>query len=295
MRSLATAAVVPGIFVFLWSTGWIAARAVTPFADPFTFLGVRFALAGVLLALFAFLVGASWPSGRRNWLHALASGVLLHAIYLGGIWFAVKHGVSAGMSGLIAALQPLFTAMVAGPLGGERIGRGQAVGVAIGLVGVLLVLSPKLAASSGLMGEAPLWPVLVNVFGMVSVTAGTFYQKRYLHGGDLRTVAAVQYFGAAPPMLLAAALLEQGRFEIVWQSVAALAWSVFALSMGAIALLLVMIRRGAVSKIASLNYLVPPAVAIEAWFVFGETLTPVQLAGMVVTALGVYLTTRPAA
>lgn len=283
---------VPALFVFLWSTGWIAARAAAPVADPLTFLAIRFGLAGLVIAAGALLLGARWPQRPVAWLHGMTSGVLLHASYLGGVWWAVKHGLPAGISGLIAALQPLFTALIAWPAAGERLSARQIAGVAIGLLGVALVLYPKLAGAGVAEAGGVAFPVAVNVLAMVGVTLGTFYQKRYLREGDLRCVAALQYLGATPVILLAALLLEPMHFALNPQSIATMAWSVLVLSVGAIALMLMMIRRGEVSKVAALIYLVPPTVAVQAFLLFGETLVPVQVAGMVVTALGVYLTTQ---
>lgn len=284
------AVLMPVVFVFLWSTGWINARAAAPHADPFTFLALRFGLSLAVMVPLCLAWRVRWPARAADWGHIVVSGLLLHAVYLGGVWWAVKNGLPAGISGLIAALQPLFTALAAGPLAGERLGRRQVGGVLLGLAGVALVLYPKLA---GVVAGAHLfWPIAVNVLGMVGVTAGTFYQKRFVHGGDLRSVVAVQYLGVLPPILLIAWLTEPMRFDITVESVAALVWSVFALSIGAIVLMLEMIRRGEVSRVASLIYLMPPAVAVQAWLLFGETLLAVQVVGMAITAFGVYLTIK---
>jgi len=285
---------IPALFVLLWSTGQISARFAAPYADPLTFLSIRFGLAGGLIAIYAVLAGATWPRRRIDWVHGLVSGVLLHAIYLGTVWWAIKHGLPAGISGLIAALQPLLTAALAGPLAGERLSVRQRLGVVVGICGVVLVLYPKLAGTGFFASGGDTIPALVNVVGMIGVTAGTFYQKRFLHSGELRTIAVVQYLGATPPVLLVALLTENLRFEIVWSSVLSMAWSVLAMSIGAIALMLMMIRQGAVSRVASLIYLMPPTIAFQAWLFFDETLSAVQIAGMVGTAVGVYLAVKVA-
>jgi drug/metabolite transporter (DMT)-like permease len=285
-------AIAPAIFVLIWSTGWIVAKYAAPFADPLTFLAVRFACAFLLMAGFAILVRAEWPTSRRAFNHALVSGVLLHALYLGGVWWAVAKGLPAGVSALIAAIQPLITAALAPRLTGERLGSIQLWGIAIGFVGVLGVISPKLTGLGLQSLEGLAVPVLVNVLAMVSVTAGTFYQKRFVATGDLRTISALQYAGAFPVVLLLALFLENFRFEFRTETWLALAWSVIPLSLGAIGLMLMMIRRGAVSKVAALIYLIPPTAAIEAYFMFGEVLTAMQIAFMALAAIGVYLATR---
>jgi drug/metabolite transporter (DMT)-like permease len=278
--------VAPALFVFLWSTGWISAKYAAPHADPLWFLTIRFACAALVIGLFALAVRAPWPRDARAWMHAVVSGVLLHGLYLGGVWWAVKHGLSAGISGLLAALQPLLTALLAPYLVDERVTARQWLGVAIGLLGVLLVLSPKLGAAPGETAWAAL---AVNLVGMVAVTAGSFYQKRFVPVADLRTVTSVQYLGALLVVAPAALLTEPLRFDHSLEVYLVLAWSVLALSVFTIALMLTMIRRGEVTRVSALIYLVPATVAAQAWALFGETLNMTQLFGMALTAVGVHL------
>ncbi|MGL5116253.1 MAG: DMT family transporter [Beijerinckiaceae bacterium] len=276
----------PALFVLIWSSGWIAAGAAVGHADPFWFLTIRFACAAAVIAAFALAVSAPWPRGRGEIGHMLASGVLLHGLYLGGVWWAVKQGVPSGLSGLLAALQPLLTAWLAPYLLGEKLSRLQWAGVLLGLGGVLLVLSPRLGFSGEALGW---WPLAINVLAVVSVTAGSFYQKRFLAGGDLRVVTAVQYIGALLVVAPLALLLEERHFDHSVTVYATLAWSVIVLSVIGITLMLLMINRGEVSRVSALIYLVPATVAVQAWLVFGETLNMVQIAGLVMTALGVRL------
>ena len=286
--------VAPALFVLIWSTGWIVAKYVVVIrADPVTFLALRFLTAGVLVAALALAARARWPATAREWGHAMVTGVLLHAVYLGGVWWAIGRGVPAGISALLAAAQPLMTALLAWPLLGERISRINALGVAVGFVGVLAVLAPRF---SGLdMAQlAAFWPpILVNLVAMLGVTLGTFYQKRYGATGDLRAITAIQYLGALAVTVPLLPLIEPDMtIPRTIESLYALAWSVLVLSIGAIFLMLEMIRRGKVSRVASLIYLIPPTAAIQAWLMFGETLSATQVTGMGVTALGVFLASR---
>jgi drug/metabolite transporter (DMT)-like permease len=286
--------IAPVAFVILWSTGWIAARYVADFADPLLFLVYRFALAGVLLGGIAALLGASWPKSRAGRWHAVASGVLLHAGYLGGVLWAVKQGLPASLSALIAALQPILSAILAPFLLRETFSRQRALGVLLGFGGLCLILAPRLAASAG-SGEAPAGvPILVNMLALVSATAGTFYQKRFVQEGDLRTVATLQYAGATAAMIPAALLL--GNLHCHWSPFAGavLAWSVLALSIGAIMLLLVLIREGEVGRASQLLFLAPPVAAVQAMILFGDRLSPIQWIGMAVTTAGVALAMRRA-
>jgi drug/metabolite transporter (DMT)-like permease len=283
----------PALFVFLWSTGWISARAAVIDCDPLTFLAARFSCALLVFAGLVIVTGAPRPVRWIDAVHAIVSGVLLHALYLGGVWWAVGQGVPAGISGVIAATQPILTALLAPMLIGERISRNQWAGILLGLAGVLVVLWPRLAAAQGADFAKLNGALAINLAGMLAVTLGTFYQKRFIPTADLRTTAMLQYVGAVPPLLLAAWLFEPAmRFTVSWTSVATMLWSVLAISLGAIMVYLWLIRNGAVSRAASLIYLVPAATAVEAWLLFGEQLWPVQMLGIVITVAGVALATR---
>lgn len=282
----------PVAFVLLWSTGWLSAKYGALGADAMTFLAWRFAFAGLLLAVYAWAAGAQWPQTPAQWLHALVSGALLHGFYLAGVWWAMRAGLSATVSGLIAALQPILTAVLAPLILGEPVTRLQRLGVFAGFAGLTIVLGPKLLDPQAQAAGVPFWPVVVNALGMASVTLGTFYQKRFLHVGDLRSVTAVQYVGALAVVVPGALLFEPMHIDWTPSIIATMVWSVLGLSIGAIFLMLVMIRRGAVARMAALIYLVPPVVAVEAWFLFGDRLLPLQWGGMALTVLGVALATR---
>jgi drug/metabolite transporter (DMT)-like permease len=287
-------ALAPWVFVFLWSTGWISAGLAAPHADALTFLCWRFALAGLALAAIALVLRAPWPRGPRALGHSLVAGALIHGLYLGAVWWAIGQGLPAGVSGVIAAVQPILTAALAPLLIAERLTARQWGGIALGFTGIVLVLVPKLSAVAG-ADLARLWGIIaINVGGMVGVTLGTFYQKRFVPTGDLVTGTAVQYVGALAIVVPLALLLEPMRFDVTWVSSLTMLWSVVALSIGGVGLYLIMIRSGAVTRVATLTYLVPPTTALEAWVIFGETLTPIQLAGIAVTCVGVALTLKRA-
>lgn len=283
----------PATFVFLWSTGWISARAAAPYADPLTFLATRFSIATLAMLLLVAALRADWPRRGADVGHAMVSGVLLHTGYLSTVWYVVGHGVPAGVSGVIAAVQPILTALLAPMLIGERITPRQWAGIALGFVGILFVLQPKITAVDPAKLAELRWLFLLNFFGMISVTLGTFYQKRFIPAGDLRTITMFQYVGASLSTWLVAYAFEPNlRLEWTLASVATMAWSVIALSVGAVLLLLWLIRQGAVSRAASLIYLVPSVVVVQAWLLFGETVSAPQIGGIVVTALGVLLAVR---
>jgi drug/metabolite transporter (DMT)-like permease len=282
----------PIVFVLLWSSGWVTARFATDHADPLTFLAVRHALTAVALAAIAVALQAPWPRSPRHIAHALVCGVFLNALYLGGVWWAIGEGVPAGISGLIAAIQPLLTALLAPWLMAETIRARQWLGIALGTLGIALVLQPKLAAVDAAALGTVVVPLLVNALGMVAATLGTFYQKRFIPTGHPMTTQTLQFGAAFAVTLPVAWLIEPMRFALNGATIAAMTWAVLVTSIAANTLLLLLLRRGAVSRTAALLYLMPPMVALQAWIGFGETLGPVQLVGMAITVLGVALVTR---
>lgn len=277
----------PAIFVVLWATGFIASKAGLPFAEPMTFLLARFSMVAAAMLAVAIVARAPWPASWGEAGHIAVVGLLMHGCYLGGVFAAIFHGMPSGLTALIVGLQPILTATIVGPLLGDRVSKRQWLGLVLGLVGVGLVLWHKLAIdSTGLvaLGFAAL--------ALVGITIGTLYQKRFCAFVDLRTGGVIQYAAAALAVSFFAWHFETMHIEWTPQFIAALAWLSLPLSLGAVSLLYVLIRRGAAAKVASLFYLVPPVTALMAWLLFNETLGPLALAGMAVTAVGVALVQR---
>jgi drug/metabolite transporter (DMT)-like permease len=275
----------PGLFVLLWSTGFIGAKYGLPYAEPFTLLFLRFVLTLLLLAPLVWLYRPELAMPWRERGHLMVSGLLLHGVYLGGIFTAIKLGLAAGVTALIVGLQPLLTSLAAPLLFGERTNALHWLGIGIGLGGIYLILG----AAGASPAPAVLWPAVAALFG---ITAGTLYQKRYCSQHDLLAVAVHQYLPTVALFGLGALLTETREVAWTGQFVAALLWLVLALSIGAILLLSHLIKHGEASKVSSLFYLVPPATAIEAWLLFGEPLGLLKIAGIALVALGVYLVMR---
>jgi drug/metabolite transporter (DMT)-like permease len=285
------AAAAPVLFVLMWATGFVVARLSAPHADPLTFLGIRFPIAGVLFALIALAIAAPWP-GARQAFHASVAGAFLHGGYLGPVYWAVAHGMPAGVSALIVGLQPLMTAIIAAAMVQERISLRHWAGLAVGILGVALVVSPKLELGPGLAEGITPVTTAVNLLGALSISFGTVYQKRFATALNLASGGAWQYVGASLAVLIPALLMEDLRFDGSFQAWFALGWSVIVLSLGAITLLMLMIRLGDVGRVSSLIFLVPGVSALMAYVLFGETLVLVQIAGMAVCAAAVLIVTR---
>jgi drug/metabolite transporter (DMT)-like permease len=282
----------PAVFVLIWSTGFIVARYGMPHSPPMKFLVLRYAFSVLAFLVWAVLAGAAWPRDRRQAGHLAVTGVLMHAGYLGGVWAAVKLGMGAGLAALLVSLQPVLTAVWVSLWGGKVTAR-QWGGLALGLGGLVLVVWQKLG-----LGEVHAQNLLYAFIALLSITAGTLYQKRFLGPCDVRTANLVQ-LAAAFAVTLPLALLEteairwwQPDGHINLELAGALAWSVLGLTLGGSSLLYLLIQKGAATSVTSLMYLVPPTTALMAWLLFGEPITVVIVAGMALTALGVSLVVR---
>lgn len=284
---IASAIAGPSLLVFLSSTSFIAARAVAPHADPFLFLLVRFVL---VVAVFAILArNVAWPKAWQFAGH-LVAGMVISGIYLTASWWAVANGLSAGIMTLLGALQPLFAALVMATVLHRAQPRSTWIGLVLGFFGVALVVSPRLAGVD--VEGLPMLPFALGLLGIVSLTIGTMVQKSSLASADLRATGAVQHLGAA--IVAGASVLTVGNDH--WDGSLplwlALAWSVLGLSVAGTSLFVWMVRQGEVTRVTALMLLVPPATALQAWFLFDETLTAVQLAGFAMTLVGVMIVQR---
>jgi drug/metabolite transporter (DMT)-like permease len=208
------------------------------------------------------------------------------------VWAAVKSGIGAGTVALLVGLQPVLTALWltwSAPREGElahRVSRRQWLGLALGLVGLALVVWRKLG-----VGEMNPWNLSLSLLALLSITAGTLYQKRFIAACDVRTANTVQLIAA---FIVTAPLAALEPEAVVWhpQLIGAMVWSVLALTLGGSSLLYLLIQRGAATQVTSLLYLVPPCTALLAWLLFGESFTSIMLLGMGLTVFGVFMVVR---
>ena len=282
----------PAIFVLIWSTGFIVARYGMPHAPPMKFLALRYVLSAACFAAWAFTARAAWPAGSRQLHHLAVTGVLMHAGYLGGVWAAIKLGMGAGLVALLVGLQPVLTALWLSSRGG-LVGRRQWLGLALGFAGLALVVWQKLG-----LGELHAANLLLATGALISITAGTLYQKRFVAPCDVRTASLVQLVAAfavtLPLALLESEAMQWGSSQagVNWELVGAMVWSVGVLTLGGSSLLYLLIQRGAATAVSSLMYLVPPCTAGMAWLLFAEPITGFTVAGVLLAALGVSLVVR---
>jgi len=295
-RQQALLAAMPWVFVGVWSTGFVVARLAMPYAPPLSFLCWRYAFSLLAFWLWIRAAGVAWPQGRAQWGHLAVSGVLMHAGYLGGVWAAVSSGMPAGTAALIVGLQPLLTALWLSGSGQQGTAPAsltpthssptQWSGLLLGMAGLVMVLWPKLS-----LGEVTAPNLALAVMALLSITSGTLYQKRHVTAVDVRSANCVQ-IGAALLVTAPLALLESDA--VVWHPnlLLALVWSVLVLTLGGSSLLMMLIQRGAATRVTSLFYLVPPCTALLAWWLFDERMAATGWAGMALCAIGVGLVLR---
>jgi len=276
----------PAVFVLIWSTGFIVARYGMPYAPPLKFLAVRYALSLLCFCIWVALARVAWPKERAQWGHLAATGVLMQAGYLGGVWAAVHEGMGAGLVALMVGVQPVLTAIWLSFTGG-RISQRQWAGLVLGFAGLVLVVSRKFGQGT----EVSALTMGLAVMALLSITAGTLYQKRFVAPCDVRSASAVQ-MAAALLVTLPFAAMESQAIEWNAYSTGAMAWSVLALSLGGSSLLYMLIQRGTATAVTSLLYLVPPCTAVMAWLLFREPIALVTLLGIGLTAAGVGLVVR---
>lgn len=280
-------ALLPMLFILMWSSGYVAGKIAVPYAAPFTLVFIRFAVAAAILLLVSLALGAKWPKTLVEYFHLAVVGVLIQAVQFSGLYSGISLGVSAGVSALIVGTMPVFTALGAGWFLAEKVTARQWFGLLIGLVGVSLVVGHKIQ-----LGEAGLDGYLAVVLALMGITSGTLYQKRFCASMDIRTGGFIQLSVASLITFVLAQHYE--GLAVIWSNefILATAWMSLVNSIGAISLLYLLIRRGEASRVASLFYLIPSVTALMAFIVLGEVLTPLAIMGFVVTAMGVWLSVK---
>ena len=279
--------IAPGLFVLLWSTGFIGAKYGVPYAPPFYFLAIRMAIAALLLFIAISFLRKSQPITRSIIWPSTMIGLTLHGAYLGGCFFAVSRGMPAGVAALIVSLQPVLVSLFAAKYLNESLNARAVFGLILGLIGLVVVVLPRISTTG--TNTISLVAIGASAIGLLGGTAGTILQKKY--GGVIPTLAgtSIQYAATAVVLLTLALIFEKPEIQWTAKFVGALTWLVLALSFGAILLLFFLLSHGSAASVSSLYYLVPAATAIEAYFFFDEHISPVSLLGTLITVVGVWL------
>jgi len=283
----AMTAAASALFVFFWASGFVSAKYGLPYAEPFTFLSLRFLLAVAILLPLCLVWRARWPRGPAELGHVAVAGMLVQSVYLIGVFQGIGLGLSTGVMALIVGLQPLITGALAAATLGERVAPRQWLGLALGFGGLGLVVAEKVDFQSGAG-----WGAGFAVLGLLGITVGTLYQKRFCQGADIRSSVTIHNFVSA--LLIGPLALGFETQRVTWtgEFLFALLWLTIGLSGIAIALYYYLLRHGAAARVTSLIYLSPPTTALMGWAMFQETMPPVAIAGMAVAVAGVALANR---
>ena len=281
------AAIAAALFIFFWASGFVAAKYGFPYAEPFTFLGLRYVIGSAVLVPLCLIWKATWPKTGRDIGHIILAGTMVQSFYLVGVYYGIYLGISTGVVALVMGLQPLLTAALAGLALAERVTARQWFGLALGFAGLGLVVADKTTTAGASTGA-----FAITAFGLISITVGTLYQKRFCATFDIRSSVAIQNIAGIVLMSVFATMFETMTVRWTGEFLFALLWSALGLSVIALTLYYWLVRRGAASKVTSLIYLSPPVTAVMGWLAFNETLGLGAIAGMAIVATGVALATR---
>ena len=275
----------PGIFVFIWASGFVVAKYAFKNSDVLFFLSIRLLIAATLLAVITKLKGQSLSLSKADLLASLAIGLALHGLYLGGVWQAISEGSPSGIASVITSMQPVLVSLIAIKLLKEKLSSKQVVGLFLGLAGVVLVLLPAFSRA----GEMTLLALVLLLFALSGSTSATLMQKKLGHSIPLLAGTTYQFLIAG--IVLGIYSFATGKTSMRWnlESSLAMTWSVIVTSIAAILMLLWMLTRGSAARVSSLLYLIPPTTALQAFVLFGEKLNPQAIIGIAMTALGVAL------
>ena len=285
----------PLIFVVLWSTGFIAAKYSMGNADPFVFLCLRMTITAIILFIFLWLTRARLPHSLLEYRHDMVVGILFHCCYLGFLFWPIKDGMPTGIVAIIIGIQPILTTALATLYIGESLDLRKAVGLLVGFIGVAVVVLGKYGLDLNANGGLEWFYFGLCILSLGAISVGVFYQKKFCNQSQLLTATMMQYVAAAIATGVFAILFGES-WLVDWTPGFALAlgWQVFGLSIGAVVLLMAIIRLGEAGRVSSMFYLVPPLVVVEAHFLFGETLGMLSIIGMLLCIVGVYYVNRSA-
>lgn len=271
-------------FVIVWGSGFLASKTGMHYAAPFTFLALRYSFGLLCVIPWVLLSRPAWPGTKRDFLHVCVAGVLMHAINLSGSHYAQYLGMSAGITALLLATQPLFTAMVAHWLMGQRLAPVQWVGVALGLAGVLLVVWHKIDVHAVSAGS-----LLAAAISLAAITSGTLYQRAFCTRVDLRSATLIQFVLSWLLLTPLAYAVEGFHVQWSWPLVISIVFVVIFASIFAVNALHLLMRRGHATKVTSLFFLTPIVAVLLEWLMYGVEPGWLAGAGITLTCVGVAL------
>lgn len=274
------------LFVLTWSSAFVATKFAVAVSPPTLFLGIRFLIAGALLLAWAAARGDL--QGRIPWITLAWLGVLNQGGYQGLAWNAMAEPLSSGLANVIASTAPIVVAALAVPLLGERLTPRRLLGLGLGFAGVAFLVRHRIAVS----GESALGVALM-IGSLAAMVAGTIAFKRASPTAPLMVVVGAQQLAAGATLLPLGLVLEDpAAMTVGLQFVAALAWQIGVVSIGALMLWFLLLHRGSAGSATALHFLMPPVGLMMGWIVLGEPLGAIDLLSILPIALGIWLATH---
>ena len=255
-------------------------------ATAFAALALRFGIVGIGFWLISIILSKNHKLSSQQLFHSAIAGMLLHGFYLGGVFWALSHGMQATIAALIISLQPVFTALLAGPLLKEQIRPWQWLGIILGFLGAVLVIGFDIGTT------IPLAALIVCFMALAAAITGTLYQKKYGQNIPLLAANKVQALAAAMLHLILLSLFEEPAISFTSNFIIGMGWQILAVSFAAYVMLLILLARGTASQTSSLLFLIAPVAAVQGWIILGEQMTEIDIIGLCLASMGVYLATR---
>ena len=276
----------PLIFIILWSSAFVTTKPIIDNSDPFSALAFRFFVVALGFFIFSFYKKQKILINKKNLFQSLFSGILFHGIYLGGVFYSVSIGMPTGIAALIVTLQPILTNALAGKFLGEKISYIQWIGVILGFIGAVLVLSFDIGTSIPILG------VIASFIALIAITTSTLWQKKISNNLPLSVSNMYQALGGCLFHIIIIFIFADPYINFTPTFLIAMSHQIFLVSFGAFTILMLLIKNNSASKTVSIFFLIPPTTAIMAWLFLNEKLNNLDLIGFAVATLGVYIATR---
>ena len=276
----------PFLFVFFWSSAFVSGQIIVQSASPFASLSFRFVIVALGFLLFALAFKEKIFVKRSLAFQSGVTGIFFHGFYLGGVFFSYSVGLSATLSALVVGLQPVLTNILSGPILKEKVTSTQWIGILLGLIGTVFVIGLDIGKSIPVLG------IVASIVALIGATTATIWQKKFTNNLPLSTNNFYQALSAAIFLFFISLFFETSYINFTTSFILSMGWQIVMVSFGAFTILMYLIKIGSASKTSNLFFLVPPTTAIMAWFVLNEELLRIDIIGLIIAALGVYIATR---
>tara|TARA_B110000014_G_C20059718_1_gene551788 strand:+ start:38 stop:886 length:849 start_codon:yes stop_codon:yes gene_type:complete len=276
----------PLIFIILWASAFVTSKAIVDDSSPFAALSFRFGLVSLGFFIFCVFTNSKIILSFNDFIKASIIGICFHGLYLGGVFYAISENLSVGITAIIVSLQPILTAIFAGPFLKEVVTWKQWVGIMLGFFGTLLVIGMDIGESIPIIG------LIASLIGLTAITSGTLLQRKIGGNIPLATSNLYQAFSAFIFLLMITFLFEKSFINFSLNFILSMSWQVIFVSFGAFTILQYLINTGTASRTATLFFLVPPVSVVMAWLFLNEKMTILDISGLIIATLGVYIATR---